>query len=806
MAETFRIAIVGSGPGGLSAGARAAQLGISHVLLGRCDHASDTIYKYQKGKFVMATPDVLPLRSDMSFQAGVREDILGTWDQELEKNKVNIRYKAGVKAIQKQDDGRFKLTLDHGEELFAETVVLGIGLQGNLRKLTIPGGDLPHVQYQLDDPDEYESEDILVVGGGDAGIENAVALAKQNRVSICNREAEFARAKQGNLILITKAMEAKQIDGYLGTVPVRVDAKTVTLATPTGEVTIPCDRIIARLGADAPRNFVESCGIVFPSKDFSALPAVSATYESNVPGLYIIGALAGYPLIKQAMNQGYEVVEFINGNDLAPADEPLLADKLKKAGVTEGVQAFVERVQASVPLFSGLTSLQLREFLLDSEIHRKGAGETVFQINDYSSTFFSIVEGRVKVQIDPADASKVVTIPAGEFFGEMGLISGRRRNATVVSDASSVLIETNRRTMIKLINSVPAVRRELDRTFIVRQLAAMFDVSIAGAEFAPLVEKMSIERFRAGDVLFEEGKPGDSMHLIRRGSVTVSRRIGGKDIVLSYVPAGHYVGEMALVSKAPRSATVRAAVMTETIKIDGETFQSLLQAFPKLRQQIEKTYQDRLMASAEMEARPDAGNIIQFLIGQGVGEATDVLLIDESLCVRCDNCEKACAEAHGGTSRLDREAGPTFASIHVPTSCRHCEHPHCMADCPPDAISRLRTGEVFIDHNKCIGCGNCERNCPYGVIHMSAGDPPKKPGLFSWMMFGLGYGPGEDKSLRHLHHDHAPGAPPARKKAVKCDMCKGIEGGAACVRSCPTGAAIRVNPSEFFKIANLART
>ena len=76
--------------------------------------------------------------------------------------------------------------------------------------------------------------------------------------------------------------------------------------------------------------------------------------------------------------------------------------------------------------------------------------------------------------------------------------------------------------------------------------------------------------------------------------------------------------------------------------------------------------QDRL----DREVEPDTGNLVSFLLSQGLGEATDVLLIDESLCVRCDNCEKACADSHDGTSRLDRQAGPTFANIHVPTSCR----------------------------------------------------------------------------------------------------------------------------------------
>src|SRR5690606_3180230 len=161
------------------------------------------------------------------------------------------------------------------------------------------------------------------------------------------------------------------------------------------------------------------------------------------------------------------------------------------------------------------------------------------------------------------------------------------------------------------------------------------------------------------------------------------------------------------------------------------------------------------------------------------------LLIDESLCVRCDNCEKACAETHAGTSRLDREAGPTFAEVHVPTSCRHCEHPHCMKDCPPDAIHRAPDGEVFIADN-CIGCGNCQQNCPYGVIQM-ADTSDKTSGLLSWLMFGAGPAPGQAKKSAAKKSDGD-----AIKKAVKCDMCKDIKGGAACVRACPTGAAIRI--------------
>src|ERR1043166_8443306 len=99
--DRFRIAIVGSGPAGLSAACRAAEAGDPHVLLEAQPHLSNTIFRYQKGKHVMAEPNVLPLRAAARFDAGSREDILGAWNDDVGKRKVNIRYKAEVAKIEK---------------------------------------------------------------------------------------------------------------------------------------------------------------------------------------------------------------------------------------------------------------------------------------------------------------------------------------------------------------------------------------------------------------------------------------------------------------------------------------------------------------------------------------------------------------------------------------------------------------------------------------------------------------------------------------------------------------------------------
>ena len=798
MSGQYAIAIVGSGPAGLAAAARAAELGIAHVLLESEPHLSHTIHRYQKGKHVMAEPAALPLRASVPFAAGSREAILKAWDASSAKLKVNVRHRAEVQAISGTRGG-FTLKLADGDTVQAEHVVLAIGLQGNPRKLGCEGEDCGLVQYQLDDPDEYRRETIVIVGAGDAAIENALALSAQNSVTIVNRRDDFDRAREGNREAILKAIEQGSVRvvsnaGVASIAATGPQRGIITLSAPLGAAPIECHRVIARLGATPPRAFVESCGIVFPSRDPNAVPAVSEHYESNVTGLYVIGALAGFPLIKQAMNQGWEVVEFIAGRNPDPADAPLLAKKFEKLPGRATVAQTIERIRARIPILSHLTPLQLREFLLDSELRVPRAGEVVFQRNDYSDSFFSILDGGVFIAPKPDDVSELIPLEAGQFFGEMSLISGRRRSATVLAGEGCVLVETPRRSMNKLIASVAGVKRVLDETFLTRAIQTKLAPGLSAEALREVVASASVRRYKAGEILFKAGDAGDGLHLIRKGSVTVAQDIAGKEIVLAYVPAGQYVGEMALLTGATRSATVKAAIATETIHLEAGPFIALLKQHPALRGQIGATLKSRVAANASApQGKGQQQGIVQFLMQQGIGEATDVLLIDETLCVACDHCEKACADTHGGISRLDREAGASFAELHVPTSCRHCEHPHCMKDCPPDAIRRAPNGEVFIT-DACIGCGNCEKNCPYGVIQMGVVSE-KPPSLVSWLLFG-GTEPGSRSKKALTKAKQASG-----KVAVKCDMCKDLSGGPACVRACPTGAAIRVSPEEFIQIS-----
>ncbi|WDI31300.1 NAD(P)-binding domain-containing protein [Hyphococcus flavus] len=817
--DSVKIAIVGSGPAGLSAAGRASARGVSHVLLEKTGHLSDTIFKYQRGKYIMSTPDQLPLRSDIAFEAGSRESIINRWDKDADTLNVNVRLNSEVTAIQ-GSRGNFQISLADGATIKAEYVVLAVGVQGNPNKLNNPGTDQPFVQYQLDDPKEYYDENIIVIGGGDAGIENALGLAdprQGNIVTLLQRADGFPRSKEANVQALYSARDQGRLDFITEASLIRVEQGgsgeslwVAVVDTKDGEARLPCDRIIARLGAAPPRRFVEAAGVQFTGPDREAFPVLTPQYESTVPGLYIIGALAGFPLIKHCMNQGHDVVEFISGNtELQPPDTPLLEELFKDAPVKRSVDDWIVYIRDRIELLNDVSPLQMREFLLASQVHYKRRGDVIMNRNDIGSSIFAIIDGTVAVEVDPKNRNKTIPIHAGNIFGELGLISGRRRTATVRADEPVMILEIPRNATLKLMASVPGVKRRMDRISTERQVGQIFGQLLPASAVAEIVDNAEILPLKAGDAFINEGERSTDIFIIRSGSAVVEKRIGNKDVFLSYVLAGNYVGEMSLFYDGLRTATVRAAIKSEVVRLPGEMFERLLNNNPDLYRAVERLVASRRKVNDYIEAKRESfssvvdmhTSVARFLLEEeGLSEATDALVIDETLCVGCDNCEKACADIHEGISRLDREAGNSYAYIHVPTSCRHCEHPHCMTDCPPDAIHRGPDGEVFIDE-KCIGCGNCQRYCPYGVIQMAA-IPPKKPSLLSWLTFGLGPGPGEpdqDWIKDNQKNDNPP------KLAVKCDMCAGIKGGPACVRACPTGAAVRISPDEYLSLAGEAQ-
>jgi Fe-S-cluster-containing hydrogenase component 2/CRP-like cAMP-binding protein len=365
----------------------------------------------------------------------------------------------------------------------------------------------------------------------------------------------------------------------------------------------------------------------------------------------------------------------------------------------------------------------------------------------------------------------------------MSLISGRRRSATVIAREPTRIIEVPRKAMLKLIRIAPKVQELVDQAFLIRAIQGYLFPGVSTARLGELVGRAELLSLPKDHVVFREGEPGDAFYFIRNGMVKITRSSGDRELVLSYLVAGNFFGETALLSDIPRTATVSTIFPSDLIRLSKNDFEAFMQLNPELREVPMAKLEERRIASLVADATPGAGNILSDLIREEVVMGTDTLIIDEHKCVRCNNCVSACEGVHeDGQARLSL-TGIHLYNILAPNSCWQCENPLCMLDCPPDAIVRDRRGEVYIKSN-CIGCGNCESNCPYGNIFMVHPKPKQDP--FSWLvaLFRKGMGGGATDATD-------------RTVAVKCDLCREIAGGPACVRSCPTGAAIRLSPQEY---------
>jgi Fe-S-cluster-containing dehydrogenase component/CRP-like cAMP-binding protein/thioredoxin reductase len=768
------------------------------VLLEAAEQHANTIQQYQRRKHVMSEPSMLPLRSDISFAAGRREEVLAGWQDGIERAKVNVRYHAQVVKIT-QNGAAFLIELKSGAPIRARRVILALGIQGNPRLLGVPGDEHPCIQTTLECADDHHRETILIVGAGDSAIENALALSASNQVIIVNRGDGFPRAKDGNALRIRKAIDNKSVVCHYNASVARVESRgadtgvragadggagpgeaavcRVIVRTPAGDIAHVCHRVITRLGAVAPRRFIEPIGVRYLGAEADALPELSARYESSVPGLFIIGALAGYPLIKQALNQGYEVIEHLAGHPVEPADNPILAAKLSAVPAGDGVDARLEFIRERVRMFHGVNALALRELVMASTVKVFEAGNEIYLRGAYLDSVYNVLQGEIHLYVP---GKSLMTITAGQFTGAVSLISGRPSEATAIAGPDCVLLETPQSMLKKLMRSDLSVRRFVDRVYLLRSLKYLLTRETRPETIHRLVRTARIHRLDPQQVLFAEGDAVDRIYLVRSGSVTLSRRMNGTETAIAYCAAGGIVDSVGETSgQATRVVTARTTVATEAVSLDHATFVAELSGDAELKRQMQVQRALQLEQYVHMQARPAAGDIVEFLMSHGLGEATNVLVIDETLCIGCDQCETACASTHKGISRLDRSAGPSFLSLHLPTSCRHCEHPHCMSDCPPTAIHKLANGEISID-DTCIGCGNCEENCPYGVIQMA--ELPASASLI-------------DRLLRR------PPAEPV-KTAVKCDMCVGRKAGPACVDACPTGAAIRIHAEDVIRLAS----
>src|SRR3954453_4535310 len=105
--------------------------------------------------------------------------------------------------------------------------------------------------------------------------------------------------------------------------------------------------------------------------------------------------------------------------------------------------------------------------------------------------------------------------------------------------------------------------------------------ALPDAALADLAGRARRRRFPAGEVVFNEGDTGNSLHVVRRGHLKVVRPTHDDRLVLDKVEPGEAFGELAVLNSAPRTASVIALEDCETLEISKADFERVLDQHPQ---------------------------------------------------------------------------------------------------------------------------------------------------------------------------------------------------------------------------------
>jgi len=253
-----------------------------------------------------------------------------------------------------------------------------------------------------------------------------------------------------------------------------------------------------------------------------------------------------------------------------------------------------------LPFLSELGPESLAAVLRSLTVLRLTDGQLVVRQGDEGDTLFLVADGELRVFVKtPAGDKDVARLFENTLFGEMALITGQPRTASVAAAGDADVIGVSKAALALVTAKLPTIRAALDQFSRERLIKNLLQTSPLFVPFTKSQQGELLRRFEGHEVepgteLIREGERGRGLFLMLAGEVEVVARAETPEAVsLARLKPGDIFGEMSLVTDQPTSATVRATTQSSVLFLAREYVERLAEAIPQVQAYFEQVALNR---------------------------------------------------------------------------------------------------------------------------------------------------------------------------------------------------------------------
>jgi thioredoxin reductase (NADPH) len=295
------VLIVGAGPAGLAAAIAARRSGLSYRVLEKGALVNSLLH-YPTNMVFFTTPELMEI-GGLPFvspnEKPSRQEALRYYRRVTDTYDLDITFDERVLRVTSEASGEqpclFAIESESrsGDRSVAKarTVVIATGAYDVVNRLGVAGEDLPHVSHYYSEPHPYYRKRVLVVGGKNSAAEAALDLYRSGAsVTLVHR-----RSALGDSIKywVKPDIENRIAEGSIAarfeTRVVEIRPSIVVLESAVGREEAPADAVFLLTGYSSDPQLLRNAGIAIDPETGGPVHDAQ-TYETNVPGVYVIGA------------------------------------------------------------------------------------------------------------------------------------------------------------------------------------------------------------------------------------------------------------------------------------------------------------------------------------------------------------------------------------------------------------------------------------------------------------------------------------------------------------------------------------